>query len=171
MKCSSGNKISPVAILLICFAIILCKIIIIIIIHNLMVIMTMVVMTIMMIKSIYFLLYVMIILIGSTIIYQFLAGIILKYHLYNEFFSELTVQLKIIIATFQIISSSSNALSVNYPPYFEGFTNIVQVCFYHDEHHHHHHHSFVTNIIITITIITFTMIIIMIIITIIISCN
>jgi hypothetical protein len=65
--------------------------------------------------------------IGFTIIYQFLAGIILKYHLYNEFFSELTVQLKIIIATFQIISSSSNALSVNYPQYFEGFTNIVEV--------------------------------------------
>ena len=119
--------------------------------------------------------------IGFTIIYQFLAGIILKYHLYNEFFSELTVQLKIIIATFQIISSSSNALLVNYPQYFEGFTNIVEVllrhCFYYYEHHYHHHHSFITTIIssssiaIIITIITFTMIIIMIIITIIISCN
>ncbi len=38
MKCSSGNKISPVMILLICFVIILCKIIFII--HNLMVLMT-----------------------------------------------------------------------------------------------------------------------------------
>ena len=65
--------------------------------------------------------------IGFTVIYQFLAGIILKYNLYSEFFSELTVQLKIIIATFQIVSNSSNALSVNYPQYFEGFTNIIQV--------------------------------------------
>ena len=57
MKCSSGNKISPVVILLICFAIILCKIIIII--HNLMVLMTIVVMTIMMIKSICSLIYIL----------------------------------------------------------------------------------------------------------------
>ena len=74
-----------------------------------------------------YIIYVMIKSIGFTIIYQFLAGIILKYHLYNEFFSELTVQLKIIIATFQIISSSSNTLSVNYPHLFQSFTEIIQV--------------------------------------------
>ncbi len=64
----------------------------------------------------------------------------LKYRLYNEFFSELIVQLKIIIATFQIISSSSNTLSVNYPHLFQSFTEIIQVWLHHLRNHHHNHY-------------------------------
>ena len=65
--------------------------------------------------------------IAFAILYHIIAGYMLKYRLCNEFFSELIVQLKIIIATFQIISSSSNTLLVNYPHLFQSFTEIMQV--------------------------------------------
>lgn len=65
--------------------------------------------------------------IGFAIIYHILGSYLLKYRLYNEFLSQLTVQLKIIIATFQIVASSSYVLSVNYPDYFTSFAEILAV--------------------------------------------
>ena len=66
-------------------------------------------------------------LIGFAIIYYILGSYLLKYRLYNEFFSQLTVQLKIIIATLQIVASSSYVLSVDYPDYFNTFAEILAV--------------------------------------------
>jgi hypothetical protein len=66
-------------------------------------------------------------LIAFAIIYHILAGYLLRYRLYNQFFSELTVQLKIVIATFQIVANSTYALSVNYPYNFGSFSNLVEV--------------------------------------------
>ena len=67
--------------------------------------------------------------IGFAVIYYILGSYLLKYRLYNEFFSHLTVQLKIIIATFQIVASSSYVLSVDYPNYFTSFAEIFAVMF------------------------------------------
>jgi len=66
-------------------------------------------------------------LIGFATIYYILGSYLLKYRLYNELFSQLTVQLKIIIATFQIVASSSYVLSVDYPDYFTYFAEILAV--------------------------------------------
>ena len=65
--------------------------------------------------------------IGFAVIYYILGSYLLKYRLYNEFFSQLTVQLKIIIATFQIVASSSYVLSVDYPDSFTSFAEILVV--------------------------------------------
>ena len=65
--------------------------------------------------------------IGFAVIYYILGSYLLKYRLYNEFFSQLTVQLKIIIATLQIVASSSYVLSVDYPDYFTSFAEILAV--------------------------------------------
>ncbi len=65
--------------------------------------------------------------IAFALIYHILAGYMLRYRLYNQFFSELTVQLKIVIATFQIVANSTYALSVNYPYNFGSFSNLVEV--------------------------------------------
>ena len=66
-------------------------------------------------------------LIGFAVIYRIIGSYLLKYRLYNEFFSQLTVQLKIIIATLQIVASSSYVLSVDYPDYFTYFAEILAV--------------------------------------------
>jgi len=66
------------------------------------------------------------IIIAFALIYHILAGYLLRYRLYNQFFSELTVQLKIVIATFQIVANSTYALSVNYPYNFGSFSNLVE---------------------------------------------
>jgi hypothetical protein len=65
--------------------------------------------------------------VGFAVIYYILGSYLLKYRLYNEFFSQLTVQLKIIIATFQIVASSSYVLSVDYPDSFTSFAEILVV--------------------------------------------
>ena len=64
---------------------------------------------------------------GFATIYYILGSYLLQYRLYNELFSQLTVQLKIIIATFQIVASSSYVLSVDYPDYFTSFAEILAV--------------------------------------------
>jgi len=66
-----------------------------------------------------------VVVVGFAVIYYILGSYLLKYRLYNEFFSQLTVQLKIIIATLQIVASSSYVLSVDYPDYFTYFAEIL----------------------------------------------